>query len=107
MKDYKDKPRTSNTRILGSNGNSNAKCVGTVKWRIEDHDGRQHNIIIPDTYYSKDVPYKLLSSQNWAQTVNDHTIQQGMECGVPPSMTPLKYRRHQIQKKAMNLRPNA
>ena len=62
----------SKTKIMGSNGNSTASYVGTVKWRIEDDDGLQHEVILPGTYYSQYVPYKQLSPQHWAQTVRDH-----------------------------------
>ena len=65
-------PRWTKTKILGSNGKSTALYVGTMKWRIEDDDGRHHEVILSGTYYSEYVPYKLLSPQHWAQTVRDH-----------------------------------
>ena len=70
IKDYIETPRKTKTKILGSNGNSTASYVGTVKWRIEDDNGRHHEVILPGTYYSEYVPYKLISPQHWAQTVS-------------------------------------
>jgi hypothetical protein len=41
--------------------------VGTVKWRVKDDNGKIHNIILPNTYYSPSVETRLLSPQHWAQ----------------------------------------
>jgi len=41
---------------------------GTVKWTIEDNDGRPHDLLIPGRYYNPESPYQLLSPQHWAQT---------------------------------------
>jgi hypothetical protein len=42
--------------------------VGTVKWKIKDNNGKIHNFILPNTYYSSSVETRLLSPQHWAQT---------------------------------------
>ncbi len=42
--------------------------VGTVKWKIRDDNGKVHNFILPNTYYSSSVETRLLSPQHWAQT---------------------------------------
>jgi hypothetical protein len=42
--------------------------VGTVKWKIKDVNGKVHNFILPNTYYSSSVETRLLSPQHWAQT---------------------------------------
>ncbi len=42
--------------------------VGTVKWKIKDDNGKVHNFILPNTYYSPSVETRLLSPQHWAQT---------------------------------------
>mmetsp|Transcript_19728 Transcript_19728/g.29954 ORF Transcript_19728/g.29954 Transcript_19728/m.29954 type:complete len:154 (-) Transcript_19728:206-667(-) len=41
---------------------------GTVQWKIDDDDGQQHNITIPNTFYLPTVPLKLLSPQHWSQS---------------------------------------
>ena len=46
LKDFIGTPYTSKTKILGSNVNSTASYAGTVKWRIEDDDGLQHEVIL-------------------------------------------------------------
>ena len=38
--------------------------VSAVKWRIDDADGMQHDVILPNTFYSEIVPHKLLSPQH-------------------------------------------
>ena len=40
---------------------------GTVRWKVEDDSGRVHNINLPNSYYSKDLPFRLLSPQHWGQ----------------------------------------
>jgi hypothetical protein len=44
--------------------------VGTVKWKIQDDNGKIHNFILPNTYYSSAVETRLLSPQHWAQVRN-------------------------------------
>jgi hypothetical protein len=44
--------------------------VGTVKWKIKDDNGKVHNFILPNTYYSSAVETRLLSPQHWAQVRN-------------------------------------
>jgi hypothetical protein len=59
VQDFIAPPRASRTRIIGVNGVSSATLVGTVRWRIEDDDGKIHSIILPNTYYSREAPYRL------------------------------------------------
>ena len=42
--------------------------MGTVEWKIKDDNGKVHNFILPNTYYSSSVETRLLSPQHWAQT---------------------------------------
>jgi len=53
----------SKVRIRGYN----CSMVGTVKWKIQDVDGKIHNFILPDTHYLPTVETRLLSQQHWAQ----------------------------------------
>jgi len=73
LKDYVNPPRKSRTRIVGINGVSTATMVGTVRWHVEDDDGIVHAIVLPNTYYARDAPYKLLSPQHWSQVADDNT----------------------------------
>ena len=41
--------------------------IGTLQWKIEDDQGRIHNVIIPGSYYSPDCQMRLISPQHWAQ----------------------------------------
>ena len=45
---------------------------GTVHWKIEDDDGKQHEILLPNTYYIPAATSRLLSPQHWAQVEKDH-----------------------------------
>ena len=46
--------------------------VGTVKWSIEDDEGKIHDIILPNTLYSAQARNRLLSPQHWSQQAVDH-----------------------------------
>jgi hypothetical protein len=41
--------------VRGYNGSTNSTMVGTVKWKIKDDNGKVHNFILPNTYYSSSV----------------------------------------------------
>ena len=65
---YIEPPVKSSVRVRGYNGRTNSTKVGTVKWKIKDDNGKIHNFILPNTYYSSSVQTRLLSPQHWAQT---------------------------------------
>jgi hypothetical protein len=65
--DFIEPPVKSKVRVRGCNGHTNSTMVGTVKWRVKDDNGKIHNIILPNTYYSPSVETRLLSLQHWAQ----------------------------------------
>ena len=71
MKDYIHPPQKVTTGVIGIGGPSAFTYKGTVKWTIEDNNGMKHSMIIPDTYYHKDCPYRLLSPQHWSQQRNE------------------------------------
>ena len=48
------------------------KGVGTFKFKIEDDDGRTHEIKIPNTLYLPELKRCLLSPQHWAQEAGDN-----------------------------------
>jgi len=68
INDYIEPPVKSSVIVRGYNGSTNSPMVGTVKWKIKDDDGKVHNFILPNTYYSSSVETRLLPPQHWAQT---------------------------------------
>jgi hypothetical protein len=68
INDYIEPPVKSSVRVRGYNGRTNSTMVGTVKWKLKDDNGKIHNFILPNTYYSSSVETRLLSPQHWAQT---------------------------------------
>jgi len=68
INDYIEPPVKSSVRVRGYNGSTNSTMVGTVKWKTKDDNGKVHNFILPNTYYSSSVETRLLSPQHWAQT---------------------------------------
>jgi len=67
INDFIEPPVKSKVRIRGYNGQTTSTMVGTVKWKIQDDNGKIHNFILPETYYSPTVETRLLSPQHWAQ----------------------------------------
>jgi hypothetical protein len=55
INDYIEPPAKSSVRERGYNGSTNSTMVGTVKWKIKDDNGKVHNFILPNTYYSSSV----------------------------------------------------
>jgi hypothetical protein len=66
INDYIEPPVKSPVRVKGYNG-STSTMVGTMNWKIKDDNGKVHNFILPNTYYSSSVETRLLSPQYWAQ----------------------------------------
>jgi hypothetical protein len=74
LEDFIGIPKPTNARIKGISGAKvPATYIGTAKWAFEDDDGRCHDLILPGTYYSPEVPGRILSLQHWAQTANDNS----------------------------------
>jgi hypothetical protein len=74
LADFIDTPKPTNVWIKGISGTRvPATYIGTVKWTFEDDDGRCHDLILPGTYFSPEVPGRILSLQHWAQTANDNS----------------------------------
>jgi hypothetical protein len=57
-----------------------ATLKGSLRWRINDDDGRTHTFLIKNSFYHKDSPYRLLSPQHLAQTCYDDD--RGTWCGT-------------------------
>jgi hypothetical protein len=43
-----------------------------VEWTVKDGQGRRHMWTIPDVYYNKTSPFRLLSPQHWVQAQSDN-----------------------------------
>ena len=67
-KDFVGKPTKVNVRVKGIKGHSTSALRGTVKWTIQDDDGKAHDIHLPNTYFLDGLPLRLLSPQHLAQT---------------------------------------
>ena len=60
-----------NRKIKGIGGLADGLKMGTIKWKIEDDDGKVHDILLPGSYYVPSAPSRLLSPQHWAQVAKD------------------------------------
>ena len=72
LDDFITPPSPINAKLLGINGVSAILGRGTVRWHIDDDDGRTHPITLPNTLYVPSSPMCLLSPQHWAQVMKDH-----------------------------------
>jgi hypothetical protein len=59
--------RKCNVQVAGVDRTIKCKVKGTVSWTVQDDQGRNHDLIIPDTPMCKALPHRLLSPQHWAQ----------------------------------------
>ncbi|CAB9526635.1 Retrotransposon protein [Seminavis robusta] len=73
MLDFIDKPTAVKISVQGIGGSVMATYKGTVRWSIEDEQGKVHHFTIPNTYYNASTPYRLLSPQHWAAVADDNT----------------------------------
>jgi hypothetical protein len=74
LEDFIKPPKKARVQIKGIGGAKvEATWKGTVKWAFEDNEGKVHSFTIPDTYYSLNIPGRILSLQHWAQEANDNT----------------------------------
>jgi hypothetical protein len=56
-----------NVLVSGVGGTIKCELQGTVKWTIQDDQGRAHDLLVPDTPMCEALPHRLLSPQHWAQ----------------------------------------
>src|SRR5687768_2297986 len=66
----------TNKKIKGFAGKLRGLYMGTTKWCINNDNGANHDFIIPNLYYIKNAPTRLLSPQHWAQEANDKEPEQ-------------------------------
>jgi hypothetical protein len=83
MSDYVGEPKRIDKQVRGIGGDVQVTYVGTVRWSIEDDDGMVHSFTIPETYYNRGSPYRLLSPQHRSQVANDNFPKpRGTWCGT-------------------------
>ena len=71
--DFVGETRPTSRRVKGIGGTIvKGIRVGTIKWSIEDDEGKVHNLILPDSYFVPTSPSRLLSPQHWAQQAKDN-----------------------------------
>ncbi|CAB9501303.1 unknown protein [Seminavis robusta] len=80
MLDFIDKPVAVKISVQGIGGSVMATYKGTVRWSIEDEQGKVHHFTIPNTYYNASTPYRLLSPQHWAAVADDNTPKRRGTC---------------------------
>jgi hypothetical protein len=71
LDDFTDIPKEVQASIKGVGGPVSVTHQGTVKWKFQDDQGRTHAFYLPGSYYSPDLPCRLLSPQHWSQTLDD------------------------------------
>ena len=70
IKDFISKPTPCQAKIKSFGGSMMAASgIGSVKWRISDDQGIDHDIIIDDVLYVPQAQVRLLCPQQWAQQV--------------------------------------
>ena len=81
IKDFQGEMREINATIKGFHGSKQYKLqVGTIRWNIEDDDGKVFPFTIPGSYYIPDGNVKLLSPQHWAQTRSSNFKRKSATC---------------------------
>jgi hypothetical protein len=58
--------------VAGINSGLEIKGIGTFKFKVDDNDGKTHEIKIPNSLYLPDLKRCLLSPQHWAQEAGDN-----------------------------------
>ena len=61
----------SNVRVKGVGGFLKVIGKGTVRWKIEDDEGKYHDIIIKDALYIPGLSFCLLCPQQWSKQAKD------------------------------------
>ena len=71
MSDFIHPPKAIQKRIKGLAGSLGNLKQGTIRWKIEDDQGKTHVFDIPNSLYVKESPSRLLSPQHWSQVAGD------------------------------------
>ena len=60
-------------KVKGFQGASSlAHGIGTTKWKIDDDQGKTHDIVIRNALYVPEAKQQLIYPQKWAQQQNDN-----------------------------------
>ena len=62
----------TNMRVKGAGGFLKVLGSGTLKWTIDDDDGKYHDIIIKEALYIPGLSSCLLCPQQWSKQVKDN-----------------------------------
>ena len=88
-----------NKGLKGISGKLKVEGIGTIKWMIEDDDGKRHAIIMQNALYVPTSNYCLLSPQHWAQTANDHyPKRRGTWCATYDDSIVLHWKQNQYKR---------
>jgi hypothetical protein len=78
---FEDLRLSNKGKVQGINNGLEIKGKGTFKIKIEDDNGRTHEIKIPNSLYLPGLERCLLSPQHWAQEAGDeHPLPEGAWC---------------------------
>ena len=90
---------TPSTRLRGAGGNLVVKGEGTVRWKIEDDNGKVHTMLIKNCLYVPDLHICLLSPQHWAQQANDNAPNpRGTWCATYGDVFELEWNQRQYRR---------
>ena len=56
---------------IESIGGSHGTYKGSVRWKWQDDKGKTFTFEIPDVIYLKDLPFRILSPQQWSRTLDE------------------------------------
>jgi hypothetical protein len=104
--DYVAPPKPFHRRIHGLK-TGHASHIGTVGWSWADDDGQIVTEIIPNVLLCKDLPYRMLSPQQWAQSQQDFKpLRNGMRCVTDADTVVLEWD-EQTRRRTIPLIPGA
>jgi hypothetical protein len=78
------KPYSSNLKGIGQ---GKITHVGTVRWIVQDINGKPVVLEDPEAYYSKDAPYRLLCPHSWRESQNQRRYANGETEGDGATMS--------------------
>jgi Reverse transcriptase (RNA-dependent DNA polymerase) len=104
MDDFIEPPKAVRKRVQGVR-DSAATYIGTVAWPIVDDDGHVTQQRYEGVYFCKDMPYRVLSPQHWAQYRKDFSpIRSGTRCVVDADSIVLEWDQR-THRRTMPLQP--
>jgi hypothetical protein len=104
--DFVAPPKPFHRRIFGIK-TSQASHIGTVRWSWADDDGRIITELIPNVLLCKDMPYRMLSPQQWAQSRQDFNPHRDGTCCVTDADAVVLEWDQQTRRRTMPLVPGA